>query len=249
MALAPIAETLTMLSLTPVRPLAGALLLAILLAPGAARGSDEESVYDQVRLEASAADEVETDLLVAHLYRQEQSADQAEAADTVNRAMAAAVEQARAAQVTVRTVRYATSPVYREQRIVGWRVRQDLRLEATDAQRLAALIGDLQSTLSVQSLEHTLSDNAREAAEDGLITRALEAFQRRAARIARTLGRGGYRIVRLDVRTSQRGGPVPRPLMRSAEMAATTVAPPPVEGGRLRVEVRVEGSIELTRDG
>jgi predicted secreted protein len=239
-----------MFSLTSRGWLPATLILAASLVPGTARGADgEEDVRDRVHLEASAADEVQTDLVVAHLYRQEQSADQAQAADTVNRAVATAVERARAAEVAVRTVRYATFPVYRDQHIVGWRVRQDLRLESTDAERLAVLVGDLQSTLSVQSLVHALSDGAREHAEDALITRALEAFQRRAARIARTLGRSGYRIVRMHVRTSHRDGPAPRPMLRSAEMASTAVAPPPVEGGRLRVEVRVEGSIELTGGG
>ncbi len=227
-----------------------ALVLALAAAPAATAQDDGGTgPYDRVHLDAGADASVETDRLLARLYKEEQAAEQAPAADAVNRAVTRAIEQARAARVEVRTAGYHTRPVYQEQRIIGWRVRQELVLESADPQRLASLLGDLQQELSVRALEPALSPQARRAAEDRLITRALDAFRHRADLVARALGRPGWRIVSLHVNTSQGGGPGPRPVMRAAEMAAATVAPPPVEGGQLEVTVRVSGAIELTAEG
>jgi len=223
-----------------------AVLLALAAAPAAsAQPAGTAGPYDRVQLDASAETSVETDRLLARLYKEEQAAEQAPAADVVNRAVTRAIERARAARVEVRTAGYHTQPVYRDQRIVGWRVRQELVLESADPQRLASLLGDLQQDLSVRSLEPVLSPQARRAAEDRLIEGALGAFRDRADLVARSLGRPGWRIVSLDVSTSRHGGPEPRVMMRAAEMAATSVAPPSIEGGQLEVTVHVQGSIEL----
>jgi len=226
-----------------------ALLAALLAAPSAAVEGDGADRFDRVRLEASAEAAVETDRLRARLYKEVEATAQAAAADAVNRAVTGALEQARAAGVDVRTAGYRTQPVYRERQIVGWRVRQDLVLETADAERLASLLGDLQRELSVQSLEQVLSADARRMAEDGLITQALDAFRHRADLIARSLGRTGWRIVTLEVNASRDGGPTPRAMLRTAEMASATVAPPSIEGGRLAVTVRVGGTIELAAPG
>lgn len=206
--------------------------------------SEPEPRYDQVRLAASAAKEVDTDTLIAVLYKEHQSEDQASAANEVNRAVSWAIEQAKQAQVEVRTSSYRTQPVYQKQHIRGWRVYQSIQLEARDAQRLSSLLGTLQERLSIQSLHNVLSDQARKAAEDALVADALRAFQARADLIAATLGREGHRIVTLDV-SSSGGQPPPRPMMRSAMAEASAVAPPSIEAGSTQVEVHVHGAIEL----
>ena len=201
--------------------------------------------YDQIRLAASAAREVDTDTLIAVLYKEHQSEEQATAANEVNRAVSWAIEEAKKAQVDVRTSSYRTQPVYQKQHIRGWRVYQSIRLEAKDAQRLSTLLGTLQERLSIQSLHNALSDEAHKAAEDTLVTDALRAFQQRAELIAVTLGRVGHRIVALDL-NSTGAHPPPGPMMRTAMAEASAqVAAPSIEAGTARVEVHVSGTIEL----
>lgn len=201
--------------------------------------------YDQIRLAASAAKEVDTDTLIAVMYKEHQSETQATAANEVNRAVSWALEEAKKAQVDVHTSSYRTQPVYQKQHIRGWRVYQSLQLQARDAQRLSTLLGTLQERLSIQSLHNALSDEARKAAEDALVADALKAFQHRAGLIATTLGRQGHRIVSLDLNSSG-SHPPPAPMMRAtiAESAAQ-VAPPSIETGTAKVEVHVSGTIEL----
>jgi predicted secreted protein len=206
---------------------------------------DEPAHYDRINLSASADRDIQSDTSVAVMYKQHQSSDQTSATEEVNQAISWAVEQAKAEKVTVTTSSYRTQPVYNKQHIQGWRVLQTIRLESDDGQHLARLLGTLQPRLAIQSLHNTLSIEARKAAEESLIAAALEAFQDRATAIAKTLGRSGHRIVTLNINAG--GGQPPRPMMRSAMAmdARAKSSAPTIESGTLRVEVQINGTIEL----
>ena len=228
------------------RPLLCALTLAASSLSATSPAHEPAPVYDRVRLSASAQRQVDTDTLVAIVYKEHQSTLQATAADEVNRAVTWAIQRARAAGVTVHTAAYRTQPIYQKQHIQGWRVHQSVRLESTDGAVLAALLGDLQQRLSIQSLHNTLSVEARERAEDSLLVEALKAFQERAEVVATTLGRTGHRIVEISVDSSGAAPPPPRPMRGAlAAEASGAVAPPSIEGGTLQVEVRIDGLVEL----
>jgi len=208
----------------------------------AAWAGDEESHYDRVNLSASASDEVENDLLVAVLFEQREGQDPASLAAQVNRAIAAGLERAkRIPGVKVQTLDYRTTPVYRKAVLSGWRVRQSIRLESRDTAALGRLIGDLQASLQVQSIDYRISEERRARAEDGLIKRALAGFGQRAKLIAGELGRPGYRVVSLNVATQ--GAPM-QP-MRLRMMAADAMAAPALEPGTQQLNVSVSGTVEL----
>ena len=222
-----------------------ALLAGGLAAPIPLAAHDDQPHYDRINLSASAGSEIETDTLVAVLFKQHQSSDQASASDEVNRSIRWAIERAKAANVKVTTSSYNTQPIYQKQNITGWRVRQSIRVESSDAKLLANLLGELQQELSIQTLQNELSIAARKQAEEGLIAEALNAFQDRATAIAKTLGRSGHKIVNININAS--GARPPRPMMRGAMAmeSAAKVAPPAIESDSLRVEVQVNGTIEL----
>ena len=221
------------------------LVAAVLSAPMPLGAHEDQTHYDRINLSASAGREVDTDTLVAILFKQHQSTAQATASDEVNRAMRWAIEQAKSAKVKVTTSSYRTQPIYQKQRIQAWRVFQSIRVESTDAKRLADLLGILQQKLSIQSLQNELSVTARKSAEEALIADALNAFQSRAAAIAKTLGRSGHRIVNININAG--GGRPPPGLMRSAVAMKSAEAStrPAIESGTLRVEVQINGTIEL----
>ena len=208
--------------------------------------ADGPPVYDRVSLSTVVAEQVAQDLLVTELFAQAEGPDPAALGAKVNTDMRWAVEQAKAVdRVEVRTLDYRTQPVYRNNRVDGWRVTQALRLQSGDSDALSTLVGLLQQRLSVRRLSYEISPGARKAAEDKLIGRGISAFRERAARVTDSFGKEDYRLVEVDVNTTGRG-PEPRRYASSAVVAEAAAAPPPsLEPGTRELAVEVRGTIEL----
>lgn len=224
-------------------PLLIGLICLILAQPLAA---DESPIrYDQIDLGAQASMEVDNDTLIAVLYAQQEGGDLGDLTDSVNRAITQALGQAKAAQgVTVQTLGYQTSPIYQQQRLTGWRVRQSIRLESRQSERLGQLLGQLQSTLALDSLSYAVSTERRQSVEDRLIEQAIDAFQKRARLVTERLGHQRYRLVEMSINTS---GQTPQPMRLRASMMAMekSVAAPSLEAGSQNIRVDVSGRIEL----
>lgn len=217
---------------------------------GAAVADDEDSAtYNRINLSVSAEQQVANDTVIAELFSEREGEQAANIAAEVNENIAWAVERAQdVEQVSVQTTGYHSQPVYRKQTIVGWRVRQSIRLESRDTTSLSALVGELQQRLAMGSIIYAISPALRARAENELITQALSSFGDRARLITKELGRSDYRIVRLDVGTS--GTPMQR--MRAERMGygmqAAAEAPPVIESGVQVVRVSINGTIELKPD-
>ena len=219
---------------------------AMALAPGV-HAQEAAPTYDRVTLSASAGREVANDLLVAELYAQQEGTDAAGPAGEVNRRIQWALERSKRTDgIEIQTLDYHTSPIYRDQRLAGWRVRQALRLESTDAERLSALIGDLQERLAVRSIGYRVSPGALDAAESALVAAAIAAFQARADQVAEHFGRPGWRLVEAHVSSTANERP-PMVMARGAALRAEA-ASPTLEAGTERVEIRVNGTVELAVD-
>ena len=225
------------------------ILLSLGLLLVATVSADEETPvrYDRVSLSVRAEKPVTNDMIVAELYSEREGEEVSQLASEVNQNITWALDLARRTQnVTAQTMGYHSHPVYREQTVIGWRVRQSIKLESQDATELSKLIGDLQKRLAIGSLSYNLSPGVRAKAEDDLIAQALASFQMRARLIAEKLGRSSFRFVHVDVVTS---GVSPRP-QHLTKMAATmeateSVVPPAIESGVQVVRVTVNGTIEL----
>ena len=139
---------------------------------------------------------------------------------------------------------YQQNPLYQNQTVSGWRVRQSIRLESTDVTALSTLVGELQKRLAVASLRYLVSPDSRREVENALIAEALGRFKRRGKLISAELERPDYRIVNIDVITSGAA-----PMRRRGAVAAmaeiSSVAAPTLEPGVQSVTVQVTGSIEL----
>jgi predicted secreted protein len=220
--------------------------LFAVLATTSAVAHDPASTYDRVNFRVSATQEVDNDILVAVMYHERSGQHPTAMADEVNRTITWAVDLAKkSSAIKVQTLNYRQEALYKNQTVTGWKVRQSIRLESTDAAALSTLIGELQNRLSVASIRYTLSPDVRARIEDVLIAKALARFKRRGELISLELGRQDYRIVNLDVATS---GRVPAPVrMRAVAAMAESpgVAPPTFEAGVQSVTVQVSGSIEL----
>ncbi len=219
-------------------------LIAWLLFWGAAAWADE-SVHDRVSLSASASAEVANDTLEATLFVQEEGRDTARLARRVDETMQRALAIARkSGKIDARSEDYRTEPVYENNRIHAWRVRQTLRLKSRDFDALGDLVGRLQSLAKVAGMRFSVSDEARAKAEERLTRRAIEAFRRRARMIARSFGRSGYRLIEVDIGAS---GAYPPPIVMNDRAMLAEAAPsrPALAAGRRRLSVSVRGRVEL----
>ena len=228
------------------KPQLFAALVAAAIATTSAAAHDAAPTYDRINFRVSATKEVDNDTLVVVMYHERNGQHPTSMADDVNRTIAWAVEVARQSSgIKVQTLQYRQEPVYRNQSISSWKVRQSIRLESNDVTALSRLVGELQERLSVASLRYTISPEVRRAVEDELITLALGRFGRRGKLIADELGRSDYRIVTMDVSTSG-GSPAPVRMRAVSVMAeGSRVTAPTLEPGVQSVTVQVSGTIEL----
>lgn len=214
----------------------------------ASANAAEDVRFNQVELRAEVSREVPNDLMTARLSVETQNSSPAEVAATLNRATAEAIAAAAASdQVKAQTGQTYTFPVYdRNQQLVGWRGRAEVRLESRNFQALAQLAAKLQPTMQLGGIEFSISPEQRRKVESELITEAVNAFRARAVIAQHALGGSSYRIRRIALDTG--GAPPPRPLAMARATPAGVAAnvPPPVfEGGESRVQVTASGLIEV----
>lgn len=218
------------------------LIFVLSLLSSAAVRAEQAPLFDAVSLTAQAALEVDNDRIEALLFAEQEGPDPAKLADVVNREMDWAVQQLRSIKaIAVSTPAYQTFPVYQQGRITGWRVRQALKLESADMTAMNQVLGKLQSRLALQGVSFVLSSERRQQVEEDLIKQALVHFTARAAMVAQALGRGGYRLVTLQVNS---GGYAPQPQLTMMR-AESAMASPRLESGSSQVQVIVDGTIQL----
>jgi len=220
-------------------------LLLVAMA-GTAHAADNTPNRNLVTLSAAAKDDVASDLLVVRLFVESDAREQAKAADTVNKAMAAALTTARNTQgVKAQTLDYRSDPIYDDQqKISSWRVHQGLRLESAQHETLTTLLGTLQGGLAIESVSYEISDALRESVVERLTDEAIKRFSERAQKVAASFGRKSYTLVNANL--DQRGN-LPQPMMYAGRAMAmkADVASPAIEAGTQDLEVVVNGTIEL----
>jgi predicted secreted protein len=221
-------------------------LLALLCAAPLAclaQAPAQEPQYNLVTLSAQAERDVPNDLLSAVLAAEAEGPDPAPLAATVNRTMQAALDTAKSYRnVRVRSGAYQSTPVYDKNRVVRWRLRQELRLESSDIAAAAELIGRLQASLTVAGMNLSVSPEARRQAENSLIGEALAAFEERARLVRDAMKAKGYRLRDTSI---SGGGPIVRPVFAMARGGAEAMAAPAIEAGSSRILITVSGTIQL----
>lgn len=212
--------------------------------PSQAEAPGAPAAATTVNLMAEGQQEAANDMAVAGLFAEASDPRPGEVARRINALLAAALAQAKKyPEVKVRTGSSQTFPIYGKdgRSIEAWRMRSDLRLESRNLPALAELVALLQKDLALAEISLQPTPETRQQAQDGATRLAIEAFQARAAMIAKTLGRG-YRLRHLDVGT-QGIFPPPRPMARVA--MAEAAASLPMEAGTSTLTTTVSGTIEL----
>jgi predicted secreted protein len=220
-----------------------ALLAAALIALSAPAFAKAPAV-PTIDLSAEAGSKAENDLGRAQLYFEASDKNAPALAAKVNRAIAEALETAKPfTSVMTSTAGSTTYPIHDREgnRIEGWSMRSTIELESRDIAALSALIGQLQQTLLIASVNMQPAPETRAKATNVAAVDAIRAFEERAEVLANALGKR-YRIRHLAV---QHGGSPVYPMMRASAMSFAKDESAPLQGGQSEITVTVSGTVEL----
>lgn len=209
-----------------------------------AAANEENLHYNIISLDAGQSKQVTNDVMVVIMQAATQKNSAAEAGRSVNEMMEWADGIIKNdPSVQHRTMNYQTHPVYQNKTIAGWSVNQQLRLQSEDLDSLTNTVGSLQQQLQVASMHFEVSPERRKQEIDHLVAMALDAFRSKAILITQTLKAQDYRIVNLSIRDNAGQAPY-RGGVQMEAMAARAPAPV-VEAGDSKVQVTVQGKIQL----
>ncbi|HEY0878739.1 MAG TPA: SIMPL domain-containing protein [Zeimonas sp.] len=237
---------------------AAALVAACLsLAPSAPRAQAADTFHGhpvdlrpRLNLDASAAREVVQDRVIVTLYAERESQEPAAGQQQVSALLAPVLQRLKSTpEVEVESAGYRTDPVWQQSRVVGWRTRGALQLTGKPSESFNALVGELATSLNVQSVAYQLSREARLAVEQELIGQAVQAFHAKAESAARALGFRSFEVREVSIGGSGPIDPVPVPKTMMMARAATSDESVPLPGaeGRTTVTTTLSGSVALVR--
>lgn len=209
------------------------------------------SPQDVLTLAASAAVDVQYDVLSMTLSATREGSDasalQAQLRQAIDTALTEARKAQRPGQIDVRTGAFSLTPRYgnRGAAITGWVGNGEVVLEGRDMAGIAQLAGRL-NTVTVARVGYTLSRETRERIEADAVAQAITRFRARAGDYAKQFGFNGYTVREVNIGTADPVivQPMLRQRMAAAEAADSSI---PIEAGKATVTVSVNGSVQMTR--
>jgi predicted secreted protein len=212
--------------------------------PGVAK--DPEGV---VSLGSSATVQVPNDWIVVEFSTSKEGTDANAVQAALKEALAAALAQARQVakpdgHVEVQGGGFSLQPRFNAKGVVnGWAGTTSLVVQGRDMVTIADLAGRLQ-TLTVGSLEYSVSREAREKVEGEVAAQAIARFRAKAADYAKAFGYAGFAIRDVNVNVDNGQRP-PRPYAMKALAVSRAGDALPVEAGSGAVTANVNGSVQL----
>ena len=242
-----------LLALAPAGLLAAALALPIPTAAQAAGTpvvpvvqKDPEGV---VSLNSSATIQVPNDWIAVQFSTSKEGTDANAVQAALKEALGAALAQARAVarpdgHVEVQGGGFSLQPRFNNKGVVnGWTGNTSLLVQGRDMGTIAELAGKVQS-MTVGSLDYSVSREAREKVEGEVAAQAIARFRAKAADYAKAFGYSSFMVREVNVNVDH--GQPPRPYAPPMKaMALSQSEPMPVEAGSGTVTANVNGSVQL----
>ena len=200
-------------------------------------------------LSAQASAQVPQDVVNITLFYEQEAADPSSLTGTLNQRAEAALREAKGVDgVTAKSGSFTVYPsTDRDGKISAWRGRTEVVLESHDFAAASKLAGKMSSSMQVGSVAFSLSPEAQRAAEQKLVSQAIDSFRKQAQSAAQGFGYSNFTIREVNV---GRSGAQPRPvmMMQSRAMSADAkMAPIAMEAGTTTVTVDVSGSVQMGR--
>lgn len=241
--LAPASLLATLLAL----PMAAAAQSAAMpVVPVVVAQKDPEGV---VTLASSAQIQVPNDWITVQFSTSKEGTDANAVQAALKEALGAALAQARAVakpdgHVEVQGGGFSLQPRFNNKGVVnGWTGTTSLVVQGRDMGTIAELAGKVQS-MTVGSLDYSVSREAREKVEGELAAQAIARFRARAADYAKAFGYGSFVMREANI-AFDNGQPPPRPFRLKAAMAPAAGEGLPIEAGSGNVTANVNGSVQL----
>lgn len=214
---------------------------------------------DVLNLQASASIEVARDMLSLTFSTtregKEAGAVQTELKQALDAALAEARKVAKPGQVDVQAGSLSVYPRYGQARgssassapqITGWQGTVELVVKGRDMETISKLTSRITS-LNIANVSYGLSREAREKAEQSVVTDAITNYKSKAGLYVQQFGYRGFQIGEVNVNTDG-GAPEMVGMARFKTMASPSADMAlPVESGKTTVTVTVNGTVVMTR--
>jgi predicted secreted protein len=214
--------------------------------PPMAVTKDPEGV---LTLATSATVEVPNDWITVQFSTTREGADPAAVQADLKAALGVALNQARLVEkgdghVEVRGGGFSLQPrTNAKGQVNGWSGTTSMWVQGRDLGTIAELVGRVQ-TLTVASLDYSVSREARERVEGDVAAQAIARFRAKAADYARAFGYTTFTVREANVGVDN-GQPRPRPYQMRASSFSSVSEAMPVEAGSGSVTANVNGSVQL----
>ena len=202
-----------------------------------------------VSLNSSATVQVPNDWITVQFSTSKEGADANAVQAALKEALGTALAQARQVakpdgHVEVQGGGFSLQPRFNTKGIVnGWSGTTSLTVQGRDMGTIADLAGRVQS-MTVGSLDYSVSREAREKVEGELAAQAIARFRAKAADYAKAFGYATFTIRDANVNIDN-GQPTPRPFRAKIAQASSMSEALPVEAGSGSVTANVNGSVQL----
>jgi predicted secreted protein len=202
-----------------------------------------------VSLNSSATVQVPNDWISVQFTTSKEGADANLVQAALKEALGTALAQARQVarpdgHVEVQGGGFSLQPRFNAKGLVnGWTGSTSLWVQGRDMTAIAELAGRVQS-MTVGSLDYSVSREAREKVEGEVAAQAIARFRAKAADYAKAFGYATFTVREANVAVDN-GQPTPRPFRLKAAMASSVGDALPVEAGSGSVTANVNGSVQL----
>ena len=202
-----------------------------------------------VSLNSSATVQVPNDWITVQFTTSKEGTDanavQAALKDALGTALAQARLVAKAdGHVEVQGGGFSLQPRFNAKGVVnGWTGTTSLVVQGRDMGTIAELAGRVQS-MTVGSLDYSVSRDAREKVEGEVAAQAIARFRAKATEYAKAFGYATFTVRDANVAIDN-GQPTPRPFRMKAALVSSAGDSVPVEAGSGSVTANVNGSVQL----
>ena len=202
-----------------------------------------------VSLNSSATVQVPNDWITVQFSTSKEGVDANAVQAALKEALGTALAQARQVarpdgHVEVQGGGFSLQPRFNNKGVVnGWSGTTSLTVQGRDMGTIAELAGRVQS-MTVGSLDYSVSREAREKVEGDVAAQAIARFRAKAADYAKAFGYATFTVRDANVSVDN-GQPTPRPYRAKLTMGVSASDSLPVEAGSGTVTANVNGSVQL----